>query len=66
MYKAIQGMTLEDVNNFFNTNIKGQSYSVSVIGNKNDLDLKALSKLGEVHEMDVDYLFNYSNTDVKP
>lgn len=66
MYKEIQGMTLEDVNNFFNTNVKGQSYSVSVIGNKNDLDLKALSKLGEVHEMDVDYLFNYSNTDVKP
>jgi zinc protease len=66
MYKEIQNMTIDDVSNFFNTNVKGQSYSVSVIGNKNDLDLKALSKLGEVHEMDIDYLFNYSNTDVKP
>ena len=66
MYKEIQLMTMDDVTNFFNNNIKGQSYSVSVIGNKNDLDLKALSKLGEVHEMDIDYLFNYSNTDVKP
>lgn len=66
MYKEIQQMTLEDVNNFFNDNVKGQSYSVSVIGNKNDLDLKALSKLGQVHEMDIDYLFNYKHTDVKP
>jgi hypothetical protein len=30
-----------------------------VIGNKKDLDLKALSKLGKVQEMDIDYLFNY-------
>lgn len=65
MYNEIQKMTMADVSSFFNENVKGQNYSVSVIGNKNDLDLKALSKLGKVHEMDIDYLFNYKETEVK-
>ena len=59
MYNTIKDMTLEDLRNFFNENIKGESYNVMVIGNKNDVDMQALSKLGVVQEMDVDYLFNY-------
>ncbi len=66
MYEEIQTMTFDDVSDFFDTNIKGQNYSVSLIGNKADLDLKALSKLGKLHEMDIDYLFNYSDVAVKP
>jgi predicted Zn-dependent peptidase len=65
MYNEIKKMTMEDVSEFFNNNVKGQDYSVSVIGNKKDLDMEALKKLGKVHEMDVDYLFNYKKTDVK-
>ena len=65
MYKEIQNMTMADVSNFFATNIKGQDYSVSVIGNKKDLDMKSLEKLGEVHELDIDYLFNYQTTEIK-
>jgi len=65
MYSEIQNMTMNDLNDFFTGNIKGQNYSVSVIGNKKDLDMKALKKLGKVHEMDIDYLFNYTETDVK-
>lgn len=65
MYNEIKNMTMKDISNFFDENIKGQNYSVSVIGNKKDLDLKALSKLGKVHEMDIDYLFNYKETEVK-
>lgn len=65
MYKQIEELTMEDMSAFFNNNVKGQNYSVSVIGNKNDLDMKALKKLGKVHEMDIDYLFNYKETEVK-
>jgi len=65
MYKEIQNMTLEDVNEFFNSNVKGRDYSITVIGNKNDLDMSALKKLGKVHEMDIDYLFNYKQIAVK-
>ncbi len=59
VYKAIQGMTLEDFAKFFDGMIKGSEYTVVVIGNKKDLDMEALAKLGEVKEMDIDYLFNY-------
>ncbi|GAL77673.1 hypothetical protein JCM19274_5386 [Algibacter lectus] len=34
-----------------------------VIGNKKDIDFKALKELGKVQEMDVDYLFNYEKTE---
>ncbi|WP_420573391.1 M16 family metallopeptidase [Kordia sp.] len=59
MYKAIEKMTLADLKTFFNENIKGEQYNVMVIGNKKDVDMQALSKLGKIQEMDVDYLFNY-------
>ena len=65
MYSQIEAMSMKDMSNFFNNNVKGKDYSVSVIGNKNDIDLKALKKLGKVHEMDIDYLFNYEEEIVK-
>ena len=30
-----------------------------VIGNKKDLDVKSLKKLGKIKELEIDYLFNY-------
>ncbi len=66
MYNAIKDMTLADLKGFFDENIKGQNYNVMVIGNKNDIDFKALNTLGKVQELDIDYLFNYNQTkDVK-
>jgi len=59
MYNTIKGMTMGDLRGFFNKNIKGESYNVMVVGNKKDLDVKALQKLGRIKELDVDYLFNY-------
>ena len=65
MYSDIENMTYEDMQNFFDNNVKGQNYSISIIGNKNDLDMKSLEKLGSIQEMDVDYLFNYKEVPVK-
>ena len=59
MYNAIKNMKIEDIRDFFNKNIKGENYNVMVIGNKKDIDFKALKRLGDVREMDIDYLFNY-------
>lgn len=50
---------------FFNENIKGNNYTTLVIGNKKDMRMEALKKLGEVKEFDIDYLFNYKSTDIK-
>ena len=65
IYEEVQKMNLSDLRDFFDSSIKGNDYTALVIANKKDIDLKALSKLGEVRELDVDYLFNYSNTEVK-
>jgi zinc protease len=59
MYNTIKDMTMADLRDFFNTNIKGENYNVMVIGSKKDIDFKALKKLGKLQEMDIDYLFNY-------
>lgn len=56
-------MELADLKKFFNENIKGENYNVLVIGNKKDVDMNALNKLGDVKEMDIDYLFNYEKND---
>tara|TARA_B110001450_G_scaffold58583_1_gene55279 strand:- start:439 stop:3408 length:2970 start_codon:yes stop_codon:yes gene_type:complete len=59
MYNAIKNMQMVDLRNFFNENIKGEDYNVMVIGNEKDIDFTALSTLGKVQKMDIDYLFNY-------
>ncbi|WP_299781036.1 pitrilysin family protein [uncultured Formosa sp.] len=65
MYNTIKNMEISDLRDFFNENIKGENYNIMVVGNKKDIDFKALKKLGEIKEMDVDYLFNYDNIDDK-
>ncbi len=59
MYETIKNMTMKDLKAFFDKNVKGESYNVMVIGNKKDLNVKSLQKLGKIKELDVDYLFNY-------
>lgn len=65
IYNEVSEMTMDDLKSFFNDNIKGGNYTALVIGNKKDLELKALEKLGKVEELDIDYLFNYKETPVK-
>jgi predicted Zn-dependent peptidase len=59
MYDEIKDITMDDLREYFNKNIKGEQYNVMVIGNKKDIDFKALNQLGKVQEMDIDKLFNY-------
>jgi predicted Zn-dependent peptidase len=65
IYEEIEKMTLPDLRAFFENSVKGKDYTALVIGNKKDIDFTALSKLGEVKELEIDYLFNYSNSPVK-
>ena len=59
MTDILREITLEDLAKFFNENIKGGNYTILVIGNKKDMQMDALKKLGEVKELEIDYLFNY-------
>jgi zinc protease len=65
IYEEVQQMNLSDLREFFENSIKGNDYTALVIANKKDIDTQALSKLGEVRELDIDYLFNYNRTEVK-
>lgn len=62
LYNGIKNMTLADLKSFFDANIKGENYNIMVIGNKKDIDFKALKKLGKIQEMDIDELFNYEKS----
>lgn len=65
IYEEVQNITMKDLAAFFVENIKEKQYTSLVIGNKKDMQMKELLKLGEFKELDVNYLFNYQLEDVK-
>lgn len=58
-YKVAKDMTMEDLKKFFNDNIKGNSYTYLIMGKKEDLDMDALKKLGDIEELSLEQIFNY-------
>lgn len=59
VYEQIQSISLDDLENFFNENIKGRKYVYLVVGKKDKMDMEALAQLGEVKELDLDTIFGY-------
>ncbi len=59
VYDQVQTMTLDDLNMFFDQHIKGKAYTYLVLGNKNELKLDKLSKIGPVRELTLEEIFNY-------
>jgi predicted Zn-dependent peptidase len=58
-YNALQAMNMEELQAFFDTQIKGQQYTYCVIGNKDMVDLEVLKKLGPVKTLGLEELFGY-------
>ena len=52
-------MKFEDVQAFFDAQIKDKPYTYLVIGKKNEMDMKALEKLGPVKELKLKQVFGY-------
>ncbi len=59
MYAEMQKMKMDDLQKFFDTNIKGQNYTYLVVGKKENLDMEALNKLGTVRELTLEEIFGY-------
>ncbi len=57
VYEQIAKLDFEDLNAFFNAHIKGKDYNYIVIGNKEDVDMKALEELGSLEEVELNELF---------
>jgi hypothetical protein len=59
IYASIGSMDVVSLKNFFDTNIKGKSYTFLVLGNRKDVDLNMLKKLGPVKELQLEEIFGY-------
>ena len=56
-WEAIPKLTLQDVVNFEQENIKGKPMKYLILGKEKDLDVKALEKLGPVKRLTLDDIF---------
>lgn len=59
VYDELSKVDLQQLNDFFNKNIKGKNYTFLVIGSKDKMDMQALENLGEVQELSLEELFGY-------
>ena len=59
VYKTISKASMDDLQTFFDQNIKGRKYAYLVIGKKSAMDMEALSGLGELIELDLETIFGY-------
>ena len=58
-YNDLPGMTLQDVVNFQQQWIKGRTFHYAILGDKKDLDLNALRKIGPITELTTEDIFGY-------
>ena len=59
IYKALPGVTLQDVVNFERKNMVGKTYKFIILGDEKELDMKALEKIGPVHRLSTEQIFGY-------
>jgi predicted Zn-dependent peptidase len=59
IFDKVSKMTFEDINKFQQTYIKGKPFSTLVLGDKSQLDIKALEKYGSVKTLSLQEVFGY-------
>ncbi|MEZ4721299.1 MAG: insulinase family protein [Flavobacteriales bacterium] len=59
VYPQIETMTFENLQSFFDAQVKDKTYTYAVIGKRSEMDMKALEKLGPVKELTLKEVFGY-------
>ena len=59
IFNNIDEFTMNDLVEFHNENMSGKDYTILVLGNKDDLNLKALESYGEVNFLSLEDVFGY-------
>ena len=59
IYNTLPKLTLNDVINFARENISNKPYRYIILGDENDIDMKALEKLGTVKKVTTKEIFGY-------
>ena len=59
IYDKIPSITMKDVKNFQESNVKNSKYTILVLGDKSKLDKKTLQKYGNVKYLTLEEVFGY-------
>jgi predicted Zn-dependent peptidase len=59
IYEGIKSLTLDDVVEFQQEFIKGRPYTYCILGDRNDLDMAYLRKLGKIKFLSQEEIFGY-------
>ncbi|WP_034691096.1 M16 family metallopeptidase [Kaistella palustris] len=59
IYSEIEKLTLNDVTEFYNEQVKPLKYNTALIGKKENLDIELLKKLGDFEEVSLSQIFGY-------
>ncbi|SEV93445.1 M16 family metallopeptidase [Kaistella antarctica] len=59
IYKEIEKLSLADLTNFYNSEMKPMKYNTAIIGKKENLDMVALNKIGKFQEVTLEEIFGY-------
>jgi predicted Zn-dependent peptidase len=54
---AYEALTFDDITKFYNENVKDHSITIAIVGNKNEVDLKALNEFGKVKSVKTSQIF---------
>lgn len=59
IYEKAKTIKYGEVKTFFNENVSHKQYVYLVVGNKEDIDMNALAKMGELKELTLTDIFGY-------
>ncbi|MCK4663886.1 MAG: insulinase family protein [Bacteroidales bacterium] len=59
VYEKMKTTTPEEFEKFFNEHIKDKKYTYLILGNKENIDMEMLSKIGKAKELTLEDIFNY-------
>ncbi|UFK97375.1 M16 family metallopeptidase [Kaistella faecalis] len=59
IYAEIEKLSLADVTQFYNAEVKPLKYNTAIIGKKENLDMAAMSKMGTFTEVSLEEIFGY-------
>ena len=59
IYPEVKDMSFDDLQKFFDGNVKDKTYTYLLIGKKDEMDMKALDALGPVEELTLEQIFGY-------
>jgi predicted Zn-dependent peptidase len=59
VYNHVKGMTMDELQEFFDQHIADRNYTILVLGDKEMLDMAYLQSLGEVKELSLTDIFGY-------